>query len=77
MLLKRNKAVKPKDVDDSWRKTHRMWLEELELKKGARVALSSLLRQIATFEEESKILAKEIESLSRTYFISEAGTTLF
>jgi transposase len=66
MLLKRNKAVKPKDVGDSWTKTHRRWLEELELKKGARIALSSLLRQIARLEEESKILGKEIESLSKT-----------
>jgi transposase len=66
MLLKRNKAVKPKDVGDSWTKTHRRWLEELELKKGARIALSSLLRQIASLEEESNILDKEIESLSKT-----------
>ena len=66
MLLKRNKAVKPKDVGNSWTKTHRRWLEELELKKGARIALSSLLRQIASLEEESKILDKEIESLSDT-----------
>jgi transposase len=66
MLLKRNKAVKPKDVGDSWTKTHRRWIEELELKKGARVALSSLLRQIAGLEEESKILDKEIKVLSET-----------
>jgi transposase len=66
MLLKRNKAVKPKDVGNSWTKTHRRWLEELELKKGARIALSSLLRQIASLEQESKILDKEIEVLSET-----------
>ncbi len=60
MLLKRNKAVKPKDVGNSWTKTNRRWIEELELKKGARIALASLIRQIASLEEESKILDKEI-----------------
>jgi len=66
MLLKRNKVVKPNEVGDSWTKTHGRWLEELELEKGARVALSSLLRQIERLEEERKILDKEIESLSKT-----------
>ena len=44
--------MKPKDVGKSWAKSHRMWFEELELKSGARVALSSFLRQIAGLEEE-------------------------
>lgn len=66
MLLKRNKAVKPKDVGIAWTKTHRRWIEELEMKKGARIALASFLRQIASLEEESKILDKEIERLSKT-----------
>ena len=66
MLLKRNKAVKPKDVGDSWTKTHRRWLEQVELQPGARIALSSLLRQIVSLEQESRILDKEIEVLSET-----------
>ena len=66
MLLKRNKVVKPKDVGKSWTKSHRKWLEGLELKPGARIALSSYLRQIANLDEEIKILDKEIETLAET-----------
>lgn len=66
MLLKRNHVVKPKDVGKSWTKSHRRWLRELELKPGARIALSSFLRQIVSLEEEIKILDKEIEALAET-----------
>ena len=66
MLLKRNKAVKPKYVGNSWTLSHRRWLEGLELNAGACTALSSLLRQIERSEEEVLILDKEIKALSET-----------
>jgi transposase len=66
MLLKRNKAVKPKYVGKSWTLSYRRWLEGLELKRGALVTLSSLLRQIEKLEAEIWILDKEIEGLSKT-----------
>ncbi len=55
-----------KYVGDSWTRSHRRWLEELELNPGTRIPLSSFLRQIASLEEEIKILDKEIEALSET-----------
>jgi hypothetical protein len=66
MLLKRNHVQRPESVRRCWRKSHYRWLEEVELKKGARIALSSLLRQIESLEQEIKVLDKEIESLSKT-----------
>ncbi len=66
MLLKRNKVVKPEDVGNSWTLSHRRWLEGLELKPGARIALLSLLRQIERLEEDILILDKEIKALSET-----------
>ena len=66
LLLRRNKVVKPEDVGNSWTLSHRRWLEGLELKPGARIALSSLLRQIERLEEEVWILDKEIKVLSET-----------
>jgi transposase len=38
----------------------------VELKPGARIALSGLLRQIESLEEEIKVLDKEIGVLSET-----------
>jgi transposase len=66
MLLKRNRVVKPEYIGLSWRKSYRRWLWEVELKPGARIALSSLLRQIESVEEEMMVLDKEIEALSQT-----------
>jgi transposase len=66
MVLKRNHVIKPESVGTSWRKPFRRWLKEVELKPGARISLSSLLRQIGSLEEEIKVLDKEIEVLSKT-----------
>jgi transposase len=66
MVLKRNHVVKPDFIGVSWMKPHRRWLWEVELKPGARIALSSLLRQIASVEEEIKELDKQIDVLSQT-----------
>jgi transposase len=65
-LLKRNHVQRPETVRRCWRKSHYRWLEEVELKPGARIALSSLLRQIVSLEEEIKELDKQIEALSQT-----------
>jgi transposase len=65
-LLKRHHVQKPESVNRSWRKSHYRWLEEVELKPGARIALSGLLRQIESLEEEIKVLDKEIGVLSET-----------
>ena len=70
-LLKRNKVEKPKDVGKAWTVSDRHWLGRLtepesELDLGARVALASLLRQIAALEMEVKELDKAVESLAGT-----------
>jgi transposase len=65
-LLKRNHVQRPESVRRCWRKSHYRWLEEVQLKPGARIALSSLLRQIASLEEEIKLLDQQIEVLSET-----------
>lgn len=65
-LLKRNHVKRPEAVRRCWRTLHYKWLEEVELRPGARIALSSLLRQIRSLEQEIKELDKEIEELSQT-----------
>jgi transposase len=65
-LLKRNGVVKPEEAGNSWTKPYRKWLRDLELPKGSRNALSSLLRQIACLEQEIKILDMEVVALSET-----------
>ena len=65
-LLKRNHVQRPESVRRCWQKSHYKWLEEVELKPGARIALSSLLRQIGSLEQEIKVLDKEIGVLSET-----------
>ena len=65
-LLKRNHVKRPETVRRCWRTSHYRWLEEVELKPGARIALSSLLRQIRSLEEVIKDLDKHIEALSQT-----------
>jgi hypothetical protein len=66
MVLKRNHVQRPESVRRCWSKSHYRWLEEVELKPGARIALSSLPRQIESLEEEIKLLDKQIEVLSKT-----------
>ena len=70
-LLKRNKLEKPESVGNAWTVCERHWLRRLtepesELAEGARVALSSLLRQIAALEEEIKNLDKAVKGLAET-----------
>jgi transposase len=65
-LLKRNHVQRPESVRWCWGKSHYRWLEKVELKPGARIALSSLLRQIESLEAEIKELDKQIEDLSQT-----------
>ena len=70
-LLKRNKVEKPEGVGNAWTVSDCRWLRRLaeggnELAQGARIALASLLRQIAALEEEIKKLDEAIEALAAT-----------
>ena len=70
-LLKRNKMEKPKEVGKAWTVSDRQWLQRLtepghELALGGRVALASLLRQIAALEAEIKELDEAVETLAAT-----------
>ena len=75
-LLKRNKVVKDPEIGDAWTKSHRRWLDEIELPLGARAALSSLLRQLENIESEVKILDKGITELSKTKRYKEPAKVL-
>ena len=65
-LLKRNGVIKPKIAGNSWTKSYRHWLDKLLLPSGARIGLSSLLRQIGNMEQEIKELNNEVERLSES-----------
>lgn len=70
-LLKRNKVEKPQGVGKAWTVSDCRWLHELRdgspgLAEGARIALASLLRQIASLEEEIKKLDEAIAALAAT-----------
>lgn len=75
-LLKRNAVIKPKFAGNSWTKSHRKWLGNLVLPGGARIALSSLLRQIEHIEEEIKQLDADVKRLSETSRYVEPATAL-
>lgn len=75
-LLKRNAVIKPKSAGNSWTKTYRKWLETLILPNGARIALSSLLRQIGNIEEDIKSLTREVEKLSESARYAEPAKAL-
>ena len=70
-LLKRNRVSKPAEVGkSSWTVRHRRWLAEVvgekeSLPAGARVALESLLRQLAFLEGEVARLDGKLENLSK------------
>jgi transposase len=64
-LLKRAGLRKPKTVGSSWSKKHRKWLSTLNLNKGRKGVLESLLRQISFLEEEIKRSDKDVEALSQ------------
>lgn len=70
-LLKRNKTEKPQGVGKAWTISDSRWLRGLAdgsngLAQGARIALASLLRQIAALEDEIKKLDEAIEVLAAT-----------
>lgn len=75
-LLKRNAVIKPQSAGNSWTKAYRKWLEALMLPNGARITLSSLLRQIAFIENEIKSLDTEVERLSETSRYTEPAKAL-
>jgi len=75
-LLKRNGVIKPKRAGNSWTKTCRAWLDVLLLPNGARIGLSSLLRQIAHAEAEIKLLDAEVERLSESRRYAEPAKAL-
>jgi transposase len=64
MLLKRQDVRKPAGMGRSWTKGHRAWLGGLTLQSGARIALESLLRQLAAIEAEIEALDGAIGGLA-------------
>ena len=70
MLLKKHGARKPSGMGGAWTMVHRRWLHGLltcggpELPPGAKIVLSSLLRQLAMLEKEIKTLDEAVETLS-------------
>lgn len=76
MLLKRNGVRKPEEISATWTKAYRRWLEKVILKKGARAALSSLLRQLSSLEQECNMLDKAIIELSQNKRYKESVVAL-
>ena len=67
-LLKRNGVATPKDVGQGWTRTYRAFLAGLagargSLGGGGRVALGSLLRQMAALEQEIAWLDEQLHAL--------------
>lgn len=80
-LLKRNKVEKPQGVGKAWTISDCRWLRRLadggnELAQGARIALASLLRQIAALEEEIKKLDEAVAALALTERYQAAAAVL-
>jgi len=70
-LLKRNGVARGPDTGSSWSWAYRGWLHGLaeggpELRRGARVALGSLLAQLESLEEEGGTLDQAIADLAGT-----------
>ena len=70
-LLKRNKVEKSKEIGKAGTVSDRQWLQRLtepghELALGGRVALASLLRQIAALEAEIQKLDEAVKTLAAT-----------
>ena len=68
-LLKRNGVAKPAEAGKGWTGKYRAWLRELlgedgALRRGARVGLGTLLRQLEFIEEEIALLDREVAALS-------------
>lgn len=70
MLLKRQGRRRPAALKRPWTGAHRAWLRGLasgtELPTGARLALGTLLRQLALAEEEVALLDQEVAALALT-----------
>jgi transposase len=69
MLLKRSAARKPDGIGKGWTLGYRAWLRGLArdpstLGSGARIALSSLLRQLEVHEEEIQTLDQAVADLA-------------
>lgn len=70
MLLKRNGAGSLSELGQGWTKKKKEWLKSLcqkgsQLKTGAQVALSSLVRQYESLQAELNILGKEVVKLAQ------------
>lgn len=71
-LLKRNSLGKPAWIGGTWTRKHRAWLEGLldgsvpGLPEGARIALASLMRQVAFFESEVDTMNEHVAALAET-----------
>ena len=70
-LLKRQGLAKPAELGGNWTKGYCAWLAKLAggaqpLRAGARVHLSSLLRQLQSLEKELGKLDAELEKLAAT-----------
>jgi transposase len=69
-LLKRNEVHRPADVGKGWTKPYGAWLKGLAhgevkgLGSGGQAALSSLLRQMESIEEEIERLDEQVQSVS-------------
>ncbi|MBI5768787.1 MAG: IS110 family transposase [Verrucomicrobia bacterium] len=83
-LLKRNQLRRPAAVGRGWTKTFRVWLQqdlivsaESPLAGGTRAALSSLLRQLGSLEEEEMLLDAQVDKLawSSRYAAQTRATT--
>lgn len=69
MLLKRASVTRPEGVGKGWTLWYRAWLRGLTggpspLREGARIALSSLLRQLDMHEEELRTLDEQVARLA-------------
>jgi len=81
-LLKRNQVRRPAGTGKSWTNDYRSWLEGLAcgrmtgLRPGSQAALSSLLRQLESFEAEIGRLDVQVAALSRTRRYAKAVSAL-
>lgn len=66
MLLKRTGSEKPKEAGEAWSICYRQWLETLQLRPGARFALSRLLNELAFAEEQLEAWDREMSKLAKT-----------
>lgn len=62
-LMKAHRLRKPVDVDKTWTKPYRRWLAALS---EGWPALATLVRQIASLEDEIKLLNEEVMKLSES-----------